>query len=67
MIRYSYLREDHLMNWICSVSLAVTLAFQPAFAADIIGPHQLNPQARDAFVSGLLTKMTLDEKLANSG
>ncbi|WP_168385717.1 beta-glucosidase BglX [Erwinia amylovora] len=51
------------MNWICSVSLAVTLAFQPAFAADIIGPHQLNPQARDAFVSGLLTKMTLDEKI----
>ncbi|MFB5173122.1 beta-glucosidase BglX [Erwinia amylovora] len=51
------------MNWICSVSLAVTLAFQPAFAADIIGPHQLNPQARDAFVSRLLTKMTLDEKI----
>ncbi|WP_099350660.1 beta-glucosidase BglX [Erwinia amylovora] len=51
------------MNWICSVSLAVTLAFQPAFAADIIGPHQLNPQARDAFVSRLLTQMTLDEKI----
>ncbi|CCG86700.1 beta-glucosidase BglX [Erwinia piriflorinigrans] len=51
------------MNWICSVSLAVTLAFQPAFADDIIGPHQLNPQARDVFVSGLLKKMTLDEKI----
>ncbi|AUX72180.1 beta-glucosidase BglX [Erwinia pyrifoliae] len=51
------------MNWICSVSLAVTLALQPAFADDMIGPHQLNPQARDAFVSGLLKKMTLDEKI----
>ncbi|CAY74947.1 beta-D-glucoside glucohydrolase, periplasmic [Erwinia pyrifoliae DSM 12163] len=29
----------------------------------MIGPHQLNPQARDAFVSGLLKKMTLDEKI----
>ncbi|CAO97288.1 beta-glucosidase BglX [Erwinia tasmaniensis] len=51
------------MNWICSVSLAVTLALQPAFADDIIGPHQQTPQARDAFVSGLLKKMTLDEKI----
>jgi len=51
------------MKWICSVSLAVTLAIQPAFADDLIGPHQLTPQARDAFVTDLLTKMTLDEKI----
>ena len=51
------------MKWICSVSLAVTLAVQPALADDLIGPHALNPEARDAFVTDLLKKMTLDEKI----
>jgi len=51
------------MKWICSVSLAVTLAVQPALADDLIGPHALTPEARDAFVTDLLKKMTLDEKI----
>ena len=51
------------MKWICSVSLAVTLAMQPVLADDLIGPHPLTPQARDAFVTELLKKMTLDEKI----
>ncbi|MCQ4093056.1 beta-glucosidase BglX [Erwinia persicina] len=51
------------MKWICSVSLAVTLAIQPVFADDLIGPHSFTPQARDAFVTDLLKKMTLDEKI----
>lgn len=51
------------MKWICSVSLAVSLALQPALAEELIGPHPMNEQARDAFVSQLLTRMTLDEKI----
>lgn len=51
------------MKWIYSVSLAVTLAMQPALADELFGPHPLTPEARDAFVSDLLTKMTLDEKI----
>ncbi|MFH8133885.1 beta-glucosidase BglX [Pantoea osteomyelitidis] len=51
------------MKWIYSVSLAVSLAIQPALADDLFGPHPTNAQARDAFVSELLTKMTLDEKI----
>ncbi|QKJ86484.1 beta-glucosidase [Paramixta manurensis] len=51
------------MKWICSVSLAVSLAIQPAFAEDLFGPHALTPEARDAFVTQLLKKMTLDEKI----
>ena len=51
------------MKWIYSVSLAVTLAMQPAFADELFGPHPLTPEARDAFVTDLLTKMTLDEKI----
>ena len=51
------------MKWIYSLSLAVSLAAQPAFADDIFGPHRLTPEARDAFVTDLLTKMTLDEKI----
>ncbi|KOC92862.1 beta-glucosidase BglX [Winslowiella iniecta] len=51
------------MKWIYSVSLAVTLAMQPAFADELSAPHPLTPQARDAFVSDLLKKMTLDEKI----
>ncbi len=51
------------MKWIYSVSLAVSLALQPALAEELIGPHPMNEQARDAFVSQLLTQMTLDEKI----
>ena len=51
------------MKWIYSLSLAVSLAAQPALADDLFGPHRLTPEARDAFVTDLLTKMTLDEKI----
>ncbi|WP_217547186.1 beta-glucosidase BglX [Pantoea sp. GbtcB22] len=51
------------MKWIYSVSLAVSLAMQPAFADDLFGPHPMTEQARDAFVNQLLSKMTLDEKI----
>lgn len=51
------------MKWIYSVSLAVSLALQPALADELAGPHPMNAQARDAFVNQLLTKMTLDEKI----
>lgn len=51
------------MKWICSVSLAVSLAMQSAFADDLFGPHPMTEQARDAFVNQLLSKMTLDEKI----
>ncbi len=51
------------MKWIYSVSLAVTLAMQPALADELFGQHPLTPEARDAFVTDLLTKMTLDEKI----
>lgn len=51
------------MKWLCSVGIAVTLALQPALAAEISGQHPLTPDARDAFVSDLLKKMTLDEKI----
>ncbi|CAK9884519.1 MAG: Beta-glucosidase BoGH3B [Candidatus Erwinia impunctatus] len=51
------------MKWICSVSLAVSLALQPAFANDTFVPHALTPEARDKFVTEMLNKMTLDEKI----
>lgn len=51
------------MKWIYSLSLAVSLAVQPALADDLFGPHRLTPDARDAFVTDLLKKMTLDEKI----
>ena len=51
------------MKWIYSVSLAVSLALQPALADELTGSHPMNAQARDAFVNQLLTKMTLDEKI----
>ncbi len=51
------------MKWLCSVSIAVSLALQPALAEEMFGPHPLTPQARDAFVTDLLTKMTNDEKI----
>ncbi|MFU9138195.1 beta-glucosidase BglX [Erwinia tasmaniensis] len=51
------------MKWMCSVSLAAALALHPAFAEELTAPHALTPQARDAFVTNLLKKMTLDEKI----
>ena len=51
------------MKWLLSVSVAVSLALQPALAEDLFGNHPLTPQARDAFVTGLLKKMTVDEKI----
>ncbi|MXP49195.1 beta-glucosidase BglX [Pantoea sp. Eser] len=52
------------MKWIYSVSLAVSLAMQPALAETLLGNnHPITEQARDAFVNDLLTKMTLDEKI----
>ncbi len=49
------------MKWICSVSFAAAIVLQPAFAET--AAHPLTPAARDAFVSALLKKMTLDEKI----
>jgi len=43
--------------------MAVSLALQPAYASSTFGEHPLTPQARDAFVTDLLTKMTVDEKI----
>ena len=51
------------MKWIYSVSLAVSLALQPAFADTLRETHPMTEQARDAYVSQLLSKMTLDEKI----
>ncbi len=51
------------MKWICSVSLAVSLSIQPTFADALFAPHALTPEARDIFVTRLLKKMTLDEKI----
>ncbi|MGK3140733.1 beta-glucosidase BglX [Pantoea sp. C2G6] len=51
------------MKWIYSVSLAVSLAMQPALAESVSGNHPMTEQARDAFVNQLLKKMTLDEKI----
>ncbi len=38
-------------------------ALQPALAEDLFGNHPLTPEARDAFVTDLLKKMTVDEKI----
>ena len=51
------------MKWLCTVGVAVSLALQPALADELFGNHPLTPQARDAFVTELLTKMTVDEKI----
>ncbi|MDJ0090582.1 beta-glucosidase BglX [Pantoea allii] len=51
------------MKWICSVSLAVSLAMQPAFAGEPTAHHPMTEKARDAYVNNLLKKMTLDEKI----
>lgn len=41
----------------------MSLALQPALADELFGNHPLTPQARDAFVTDLLKKMTVDEKI----
>ena len=51
------------MKWLCTVGVAVSLALQPALADELFGNHPLTPQARDAFVTDLLKKMTVDEKI----
>ena len=51
------------MKWLCSIGIAVSLALQPALADEMFGPHPLTPEARDAFVTDLLKKMTTDEKI----
>ncbi|HCS4248538.1 TPA: beta-glucosidase BglX [Klebsiella aerogenes] len=51
------------MKWLCTVGVAVSLALQPALADELFGNHPLTPEARDAFVSELLKKMTVDEKI----
>ncbi|ALB55569.1 Periplasmic beta-glucosidase [Cronobacter universalis NCTC 9529] len=51
------------MKWLCSVGMAVSLALQPALASEPFGEHPLTPEARDAFVTDLLKKMTVDEKI----
>ncbi|MDU3718322.1 MAG: beta-glucosidase BglX [Klebsiella michiganensis] len=47
------------MKWLCTVGVAVSLALQPALADELFGNHPLTPQARDAFVTELLTKMSV--------
>nr|WP_159464506.1 beta-glucosidase BglX [Scandinavium goeteborgense] len=51
------------MKWLFSVGVAVSLALQPAMADEMFGNHPLTPEARDAFVTALLKKMTVDEKI----
>lgn len=51
------------MKWLCSVAMAAGLVLQPALADSLFGNHPLTPEARDAFVSDLLKKMTVDEKI----
>ena len=51
------------MKWLCSVGVAVSLALHPALAEETTGNHPLTPEARDAFVTELLGKMTTDEKI----
>lgn len=58
-------KERLNMKWLCSVGVAVSLAMQPALAENLFGNHPLTPEARDAFVTDLLKKMTVDEKLVS--
>ncbi len=51
------------MKWICAVSLAVSLALQPALAGKPTVQHPMTEKARDAYINNLLKKMTLDEKI----
>ncbi|MTH47941.1 beta-glucosidase BglX [Intestinirhabdus alba] len=51
------------MKWLCAVGVAVSLAAQPTLAETASGNLPLTPEARDAFVTDLLGKMTVDEKI----
>ncbi|QUG76563.1 beta-glucosidase BglX [Erwinia sp. E602] len=51
------------MKWIYAASFAATLVLQPARAETAAVAQPLTPEARDAYVTGLLKKMTLDEKI----
>ena len=43
--------------------MSPSAALQPALADELFGNHPLTPEARDAFVTELLKKMTVDEKI----
>lgn len=51
------------MKWIYPLSVAVTLVIQPAFGNLSPEQHPFTENARDTFVSDLLQKMTVDEKV----
>ncbi len=51
------------MKWLYVAGITVSLALQPALAEELFGDHPLTEQARDAFVTDLLKKMTVDEKI----
>lgn len=52
------------MNWRLAAAVAACLSLAPALAGTSpFGQHPLTVQARDAFVSDLLTRMTNDEKI----
>lgn len=51
------------MKWLCSIAIALGLTVQPTWAEQAPVSHPLTPEARDAFVTDLLKKMTTDEKI----
>lgn len=54
------------MKWLTSLTIAIGLACNPAFAQELTpAPASISPshQQRDAFVTDLLKKMTLEEKV----
>ncbi|MBG0750241.1 beta-glucosidase BglX [Pectobacterium aroidearum] len=54
------------MKWLTSLTIAIGLACNPAFAQELTSaPASISPshQQRDAFVTDLLKKMTLEEKI----
>ncbi|MCV9878222.1 beta-glucosidase BglX [Brenneria izbisi] len=54
------------MKWLTSLTIAIGLAYTPAFAQETLPvPVSVTPshQQRDAFVSDLMEKMTLNEKI----
>lgn len=51
------------MKWIHSVSFAVLMTMQPVLAEPAFGTHPQAATSRDVFVTDLLKKMTLDEKI----
>ncbi|WP_420065575.1 beta-glucosidase BglX [Pectobacterium colocasium] len=54
------------MKWLTSLTIAIGLACNPAFAQELTSaPASISPshQQRDAFVTDLLKKMTLEEKV----